>query len=137
MAPLRGAEKNAGWVWLAVERERKQVLDAVVGAREEQPGARRFASLARHCFQLVCTDYYRPYRNLVPGHLPYRSKAETTLVESGNRLLRHDRARFGRGTKCDSKGKRRLLQAVLLLRAKKKGTSALLLLQGPLTGHKP
>jgi IS1 family transposase len=66
----------------------------------------------------------------VPRHLPYRSKAETTSVESGNRLLRHDRARFGRRTKCDSKGKRRLLQAVLLLRAKKKGTSAMLLLQG-------
>jgi insertion element IS1 protein InsB len=103
------------------------VLDAVVGARDEATGARLFTSLARHCFQLVCTDYYHPYRNLVPIHLHYRSKAETTSVESCNSLLRHYLARFRRKTKCYSKCKKMLLQAVLLLRAKKNGTLSMLL----------
>ena len=103
------------------------MLDAVVGARDEVSGARLFASLARHAFQLGCTDFYRPYRALVPLHLPYRSKAETTSVESCNRLLRPYLARFRRKTKCYSKCKQMLLQAVLLLRAKKNGTLAMLL----------
>jgi insertion element IS1 protein InsB len=103
------------------------VLDAVVGARDEVSGARLFASLARHAFQLGCTDFYRPYRALVPLHLPYRSKAETTSVESCNSLLRHYLVRFRRKTKCYSKCKQMLLQAVLLLRAKKNGTLAMLL----------
>lgn len=103
------------------------MLDAVVGARDEQTGARLFASLARHSFQLVCTDYYRPYRHLVPIHLHYRSKGETTSLESCNSLLRHYVARFRRRTKGYRKCKRMLLQAVLLLRAKKNGTIAMLL----------
>ena len=103
------------------------MLDAVVGARDEATGRRLFASLARHSFQLMCTDFYRPYRALVPIHLPYRSKAETTSVESCNSLLRHYLARFRRRTKCYSKCKQMLLQAVLLLRAKKNGTLAMLL----------
>jgi insertion element IS1 protein InsB len=103
------------------------VLNAVVGARDQATGARLFASLARHSFQLVCTDYYTPYRQLIPLHLHYRSKAETTSVESCNSLLRHYLARFHRKTKCYSKCKRMLLQAVLLLRAKKNGTLAMLM----------
>lgn len=103
------------------------MLDAVVGARDAATGARLFASLAHHSFQLVCTDYYAAYRNLVPIHLHYRSKAETTSVESCNSLLRHYLARFRRRTKCYSKCKHMLLQAVLLLRAKKNGTLSMLL----------
>jgi len=103
------------------------VLDAIAGARDEATGARLFASRARHTFQLVCTDFYRPYRALVPIHLHYRSKAETTSVESCNRLLRHYLARFRRRTKCYSKCQHMLLQAVLLLRAKKNGTLSRLL----------
>jgi insertion element IS1 protein InsB len=103
------------------------VLNAVVGTRDEHTGARLFAALARHSFQLVCTDYYRPYRALVPLHLHYRSKADTTSVESCNSLLRHYLARFRRRTKCYSKCQRMLLQAVLLLRAKKNGTLSMLL----------
>ena len=103
MAPLRGAEQNACRVWLAVDRQRKQGLDAVVGARDEAPGARLFAALARPSFPLVCPDFYRP---LVP--LPYRRKAETPSGERCHSVLRHYLARFRRRTKCDSKGKRRL-----------------------------
>ena len=100
------------------------MLDAVVGARDAVTGARLFATLARHTFQLVCTDFYR---TLVPIHLPYRSKTETTAVESCNSLVRHYLARFRRRTKCYSKCKHMLLQAVLLLRAKKNGTLSMLM----------
>ena len=103
-----------------MDRERKQRLNAVVGARDEASGARLFASLARHPFPLVCPDHYAAYRNLVPVRLPYRTKADPPCVESSHRLLRHDLARFRRRTKGYRKGKR--LQAVLLLRAKKNGT---------------
>jgi insertion element IS1 protein InsB len=102
-------------------------LNAVVGARDEATGARRFAALARHTFQLVCPDQYTPYRHLVPVPRHYRTKAETTSVESGNSLLRHYLARFRRRTKCYRKGKQMLRQAVWLLRAKKNGTLSRLL----------
>ena len=55
------------------------------------------------------------------------TKAETTAVESGNRLLRHDLACFRRRTKCDSQDKQMLLQAVWLLHAKKNSTLSRLL----------
>jgi insertion element IS1 protein InsB len=103
------------------------VLDAGVGAHVEATGARLFASLARHDFQRLCTDYYRAYCHLIPIHRHYRSKAETTSVESGNSLLRHYLARFRRRTKCYSKGQHMLRQAVLLLRSKKNGTLIILL----------
>jgi insertion element IS1 protein InsB len=105
-----------------VDRERKQVLHAVVGARDEATGACLFASLARPTFQLVCTDHYAAYRHLVPVRLHYRTKAETTSVARCISLLRHYLARFRRRSIGYSKCKRLLLQAVLLLRAKKNET---------------
>jgi IS1 family transposase len=77
-------------------------------ARDQATGVRLFASLARHSFQIVCPDYDTPYRRLIPLHLHYRSKAETTSVESCNRLLHQYLARFRRKPSATAKCKHML-----------------------------
>jgi IS1 family transposase len=64
---------------------------------------------------------------LIPRHGHDRSKAQTTLLESGNRLLRHYLARFHRNNKGYSKRKCMLRQAGLLVRAQKNDTFPMLM----------
>ena len=66
----------------------------------------------------VMTDYWEPYKALVPPEKHIQSKAETFTVEGYNSLFRHFLARFRRKTKCYSKSEPMLRYSVLLLMAK-------------------
>jgi insertion element IS1 protein InsB len=126
VAQLGGPKKNACWVWLAVDRDRRQVLDTAVGGRDVATGEALFRLLRHHPFERVCTDYFAAYPRLVPVHLHARSKADTASVEGCNSWLRHYLARFRRRGKCYSKCATMRLLSVLLFRAKKNGTLATL-----------
>jgi insertion element IS1 protein InsB len=67
----------------------------------------------------VCTDAYGVYSqyNLGKYHCP--SKAETSLVESKNSLIRHYLARFHRKTKRYSKALDMIFHSLILLFNKK------------------
>jgi insertion element IS1 protein InsB len=67
----------------------------------------------------VKTDYWKPYKIIIPEEKLEQTKKETYTVESYNGLLRHYLARFRRRTKCYSKSEEMLRLSVLLLCAKK------------------
>ncbi len=52
---------------------------------------------------ILCTDGYEGYRSYKLGKQHVVDKAETSLVESKNALIRHFLARFNRRTKRHSK----------------------------------
>lgn len=63
----------------------------------------------------LCTDNYVVYKQLKIAKNHLTTKAETSLVESKNSLLRHYLARFNRKTKRGSKAMDMIEASILLL----------------------
>ena len=63
----------------------------------------------------VATDYWKPYKEIVPDKKHIQSKAETFTVEGYNSLFRHFLARMRRKSKCYSKSLKMLKLSILLL----------------------
>ena len=57
----------------------------------------------KYKIDILCTDYYPVYSKFRIARKHVQSKAETSLVESFNSLIRHYLARFNRKTKRYSK----------------------------------
>jgi len=112
------AEKNYCWIWIAVDRERKQFLEVVTECRGEQTGSKLWHLLKRHRLKQVKTDYWKAYATFVPKKKHQASKAQTYTVEGYNSLLRHYLARLKRKTKCYSKFENMHLYSVILFFAK-------------------
>jgi insertion element IS1 protein InsB len=87
-----------------VDRNAGKVIDFEVGNR----GKENYLALAwrleeKYCIQHLCTDDYNAYKCYKLAEHHHTTKAETSLVESINSLLRHYLARFNRRTKRYSK----------------------------------
>ena len=54
---------------------------------------------SKYKIEICCSDYYDVYGKYRIAEKHYMTKAETSLVESFNSLLRHYLARFNRKTK--------------------------------------
>ena len=63
----------------------------------------------------LCTDDYAVYKKFKIANNHLTTKAETSLVESKNSLIRHYLARFNRKTKRGSKAMDRIEASILLL----------------------
>ena len=93
-------------MWLAVDRNRNQIIDITVSKTREKSVyvkmAQRLES-KEYKVKILCTDGYEGYGcyRLAECHLV--TKSETALVESKNSLIRHYLARFNRRTKRYSK----------------------------------
>ena len=64
---------------------------------------------------ILCTDGYEGYRAYKLANRHVVTKAETSLVESKNSLIRHHLARFNRRTKRYSKALDMIYNALLIL----------------------
>lgn len=64
---------------------------------------------------ISCSDYYNVYSKFRIAQKHYMTKAETSLVESFNSLLRHYLARFNRKTKRYSKAIDMIYNSILML----------------------
>jgi insertion element IS1 protein InsB len=60
------------------------------------------------------TDYWQPYKEMVPAEKLVQTKAETYTVESYNGLIRHFLARLRRRTKCYSKSEEMIILTLKL-----------------------
>ena len=101
-------------IWLAVDRNKNEVIDFEVGDGKEKTAFKLFDRIyQRHKVKYVCTDQNPVYKTLINSfnlekdqknqtmHIP--SKSETCLAESKNSSLRDNLARLNRRTKRISK----------------------------------
>ncbi|SOS54132.1 transposase (fragment) [Tenacibaculum finnmarkense] len=63
----------------------------------------------------IASDYWKPYKAIIPKDKQVQSKAETFTVEGYNSLFRHFLARMRRKSKCYSKSIKMLELSMLLL----------------------
>ena len=115
-------EKNFCWIWIAVDRDAKQFLHCVLGARDSKTGKQLWEVVKQDGLQGVMTDSWNPYEHCIPQALHTQSKAETYTVEGYNSLFRHFLARLRRKSKCYSKSRQMLQYSVMLLMLKWNGT---------------
>ena len=93
-------------MWLAVDRKRNQIIDITVSKSRDKSVFVRIAQRLEckgYKAKIMCSDGYEGYRyyRLAEKHIV--TKAETSLVESKNSLIRHYLVRFNRKTKRYSK----------------------------------
>jgi insertion element IS1 protein InsB len=96
---------NKIYIWLAVDRDRREVIDFEVTESREFSAYLPMAMRLEEAYkiEISCSDYYDVYGKYRISKERYMTKSETSLVESFNSLLRHYLARFNRKTKRYSK----------------------------------
>jgi insertion element IS1 protein InsB len=104
-------------VWLAVDRDRNKVIDFQVSKSRDFRVYYEMASRIEKAYKvnILCTDAYDAYSKYQIAERHCITKAETSLVESKNSLIRHYLARFNRKTKRFSKAFDMIENSLLLL----------------------
>ena len=82
-------QKNAGRLWIAVDRLGHRFLNVMVGSRDTDTGQCLQEGVAHHDIGRIMTDDWQPYQRCLPPTLPTQSKAETFTVEDRHSLFRH------------------------------------------------
>lgn len=105
------------YVWLAVDRNRNKVIDIEVTTTRDFQAyyvmALRLES--KYKIKILCTDAYDVYGKYLISERHVVTKAETSLVESKNSLIRHYLARFHRRTKRYSKAMDMIINSLFML----------------------
>ena len=108
---------NRVYVWLTVDWNRGEVVDFEVTQSREfsayLPLAFRLESNYR--INISCSDHYDVYGKYKISNEHHMTKAETSLVESKNSLIRHYLARLNRKTKRFSKALDMISNSILML----------------------
>jgi insertion element IS1 protein InsB len=103
-----GSKENVSWLWIALDRETREVVGVAIGDRSSETARQLWASLPpdyRQC--AVClTDFWQSYAAILPSK---RHKAggketgQTNHVERFNNTLRQGVSRLSRKTLSFSK----------------------------------
>lgn len=115
-----GCKKNPIRIWTAVNRREREFAGIYVGDGSVH-SLKKFLKGLRKKYRVhtVCTDgnycYEKYVKKAFKGVKHFITKAETSLVESYNKVLRHYLARLTRKTLCYSKSVQMLKYSVLLL----------------------
>ena len=100
-----------------MDRNRNKVIDIVVSKTRTKgifrPMAMRLEGKG-YKVKILCTDGYEGYASYKLATKHIVSKAETSLVESKNSLIRHHLARFNRKTRRYSKAIDMIMHSLLL-----------------------
>lgn len=105
-------------MWLAVDRNRNQIIDITVSkVREKYIYIKMAQRLENKGYKvkILCTDGYEGYASYRLAERHMVTKSETSLVESKNSLIRHYLARFNRRTKRYSKAFDMIFWSLLIL----------------------
>ena len=113
--------KNYCWTWIALSRHTKHILGFVCGKRDTKTFMKPYNTLNPNNITLFCSDYWKPYQEIIPTSKHLQSKKETFTIEGYNSLIRHYLARFKRKTKCYSKCQTMIECSLNLLFAKWNG----------------
>ena len=90
-----------------------------MGDRSTETGVKLWKNIENKGVELVFSDYWKSYKEMVPSEKLYQSKSETFTIESFNSLIRHYLARFRRKTKCYTKSLKMMILSLKLLMAKR------------------
>jgi insertion element IS1 protein InsB len=74
----------------------------------------------------LASDYWKPYKSIIPPEKHIQTKAETFTVEGYNSLFRHFLARMRRKSKSYSKKVEMLKLSILMLMHHRNGTLSIL-----------
>jgi IS1 family transposase len=106
--PLVGNKDDKQWLWLALDRDTREMVGVAIGARNEATARQRWESLPpvyRQC--AVCsTDFWEAYAGVLPGkrHRPVgKESGQTSHIERLNNTLRQRISRLVRKTLSFSK----------------------------------
>lgn len=98
-----GNKKKKRWLWLAVCRESRRILDFQLGGR----GKATLQKLLYKIQPVECKKYYTdrhgPFKSVFPAHKHHSVPGNTNTIEGINSAVRHYLARFRRRSKCYSK----------------------------------
>jgi len=98
----------------------------VLGTRGTETGVKLWQQVNNNNIMSIKTDYWKAYKEFIPGELHEQSKAETYTIEGYNSLFRHFLARLRRKSKCYSKSIEMLYFSCILLIAKLNGEISIL-----------
>ena len=120
---------NKVYVWLAVDRNRNKIIDVKV---TESRGFSSYLPIAmsienNYNINMLCTDGYPAYAKFQIAEKHIITKAETSLAESKNALIRHYLARFNRRTIRYSKAIDMIETSLLLLFSSRNELSSIVL----------
>jgi len=73
-------QKNYGWVWTAIIREKRQLADFVVGNRGTETGIKIWNKIKFNIKGKVMSDYWKSYKKMIPECKLNQSKKETYTV---------------------------------------------------------
>ena len=90
-----------------------------MGDRSTETGVKLWKNIENKGIELVFSDYWKSYNEMVPSEKLYQSKSETFTIEGFNSLIRHYLARFRRKTKCYTKSLKMMILSLKLLMAKR------------------
>lgn len=109
-------------MWIGVNRNEREFVDFVVEDRSSQTGMKLWQKIENEHIDIVYSDFWKPYKEIIPAEKLHQSKAETYTVEGFNSLIRHYLARFRRKTKCYTKSLEMMILSLKLLMAKRNNT---------------
>ena len=110
------------WIWIAIDRNRNKIIDYEIGDRSKWTYYKLYRRLKdKYKVNYLCTDGYEAYSSFTLAEKKHTTtKAETSLIESTNFLIRHYLARFQRSSIRFSKSLEYVYYSLLLLFTQKK-----------------
>lgn len=103
-----GSKRRQQWVWLALDRETREIVGVAVGARTKETARKLWASLPpvyRQC-AVAYTDFWEAYAAVLPSkrhRAVGKESGQTNHIERFNNTLRQRCSRFVRKTLSFSK----------------------------------
>jgi insertion element IS1 protein InsB len=103
-----GSKRRQKWVWLALDRDTREVVGVAVGSRTKRTARKLWASLPPMYRQsaIAYTDFWEAYAAVIPAkrHRPVgKETGGTNRIERFNNTLRQRCSRFVRKTLSFSK----------------------------------
>jgi len=74
-------QKNAVWIWIAVDRYAKELVNFTIGNRSAKTGKELWKGIKNRAKRFIATDYWKPYESFVPKKKHIQSKVHTFTVE--------------------------------------------------------
>ena len=110
------------WIWIAIDRNRNKIIDYEIGDRSKWTYFKLYTRIKnKYKVNYLCTDGYEAYSSFILAEKKHTTtKAETSLIESTNFLIRHYLARFQRSSIRFSKSLEYVYYSLLLLFTQKK-----------------
>jgi insertion element IS1 protein InsB len=94
---------NPVWIWVALDRLSRWVLEIYIGDRTNLDCHNLYSEIQDVPTKIYATDHYISYKQILPKEKHITGKEHTSMVENFNGRVRHYLARFHRRTKCYSK----------------------------------